>query len=447
MIQKITISNFFSIREPLEVSFEASKEKQYGEDWIVRRGNVKLLKALLLYGANGSGKTNILCALDFLRNLIISVPKDVDVPLGYMPFALDSESKNKETYFDLYFFIGEERFRYLITLNCQRIISEELRIYTTGNNSKTVFTRKYNDDKGISVVRFGSWLDLTSSQRKTIEDATTKNISVLAAYSTKNISSGMLDKIRNYFKSNFFRLYYLQDADQEVARAVKTDGNLKSLLIELLKSFHSNIVDIKVEEECQPIPEEARQMLMQLKSSEEEKEQILRMTSLTKLTSCYIHENAYGRFSLEDSLQSEGTRSFIRHLVLFYQAIQNGWLMCLDEFGVGMQAKTQNLLLDFFLKFSNDSQILVATQSLGFLDYKSMRRDAINIISKDEIGQSRNDSKTVRSIHKNIKLRRAYSDGRFTTIDPNEPELDFNMERERFQSFIKKEREEVIMKN
>ena len=77
MIQKVVISNFYSIREPLEVSFEASKEKQYSEDWIVQIGNTRLLKALLLYGANGSGKTNILYALDFLRHTVLNVPMGV----------------------------------------------------------------------------------------------------------------------------------------------------------------------------------------------------------------------------------------------------------------------------------------------------------------------------------------------------------------------------------
>jgi len=133
MIQKITISNFFSIREPLEVSFEASKEKQYGEDWITQIGNIRLLKTLIFYGANGSGKTNILCALDFLRYAIIRFPVDEDDDFDYMRFALDSEYAAKDSVFDLYFFIGDVRYRYYLEISPKRISKEELRIYHNGN--------------------------------------------------------------------------------------------------------------------------------------------------------------------------------------------------------------------------------------------------------------------------------------------------------------------------
>lgn len=442
MIQKITISNFFSIREPLEVTFEASKEKQYGEDWITQIGNVRLLKALILYGANGSGKTNILYALDFLRDTIIKFPMDEDDNFSYMRFALDPEYSDKESVFDLYFFIGDIQYRYYLEISPKRITKEELRVYHNGNNSKAVYTRKYNEEKGVHTVRFGTWVSLSSKDRKTIEDNTKDNISVLSVYASKNISSNELKIVRNYFKYNFFKIYYLQDGDQEVAKALKDDNRLKLLLIDLIKTFHSNIVDIKVEEETKAIPEEARQILLQMNRSYEEREVIEKLQTLTKLTSHYIHKTRLGEFSLEDNLQSEGTRGFIRHLVLFYKSIQNGWLVALDEFGAGMQAKTLHLLLDFFLKFSERSQLIFATQSLGFLDYPRMRRDAINIISKDDIGQTHIDAKTVKGIHKNIKLRKAYIDGKFTTIDPNEPDIDLSAEYNRYKSLIFADRKE-----
>ena len=445
MIQKITISNFFSIREPLEVSFEASKEKQYGEDWITQVGNTRLLKALILYGANGSGKTNILFALDFLREAIIRFPMDEDDDFSYMRFALDPEYADKNSVFDLYFFIGDIRYRYYLEISPTRITKEELRVYHNGNSSRAIYTRKYNVERDVNTVRFGTWISLSQKDRKTIEESTKDNISVLSVFASKNISCDELKIVRNYFKYEFFKIYYLQDGDREVAKALKDDNRLKLLLVDLIKTFHSNIIDIKVEEETKVIPEEARQILLQMKHSEEDREAIEKLQTLARLTSHYIHKTRLGEFSLEDSLQSEGTRSFIRHLVLFYKSIQNGWLIALDEFGAGMQAKTQHLLLDFFLKFSERSQLIFATQSLGILDYPRMRRDAINIISKDDIGQTHIDANTVKGIHKNIKLRKAYIDGKFTTIDPNEPDIDLNAEYNRYKSLIFADRKEEMI--
>lgn len=437
MLQDITISNFFSIREPLRVSFEASKEKQYGEDWIIQIGNFRLLKAILLYGANGSGKTNILCALDFVRHIILNIPSDADQEFNYLRFALDPECKQKDTEFDMHFFIDELRYRYRLTISPKKIIEEELRIYHNGNNSRSVYSRKFNEEKGVNVVRFGTWMPLTPKERKSIEEATTANISVLSAYSTRNISCDELTKVRNYFKYEFFKLYNVDGADQEVAKALKEDSNFKSILIDLLQTFHSNIVDIEVEEEKRQISEETREFLIKMNPSESERDVIANLKTLSKWTSKYVHRTEKGEFALSDELQSEGTRSFIRHLALFYKAIKGNWLMALDEFGAGMQAKTQHLLLDFFLKFSQHSQLIFATQSLGFLDFPSMRRDAIQIVSKDKnIGETKLDANTVRSIHKNIKLRKAYNDGRFKTIDPNEPDVDLSERTIQYQTLI-----------
>ena len=71
-----------------------------------------------------------------------------------------------------------------------------------------------------------------------------------------------------------------------------------------------------------------------------------------------------------------------------------------------------------------------------------MRRDAIDIIYKDNIGQTHVDSTTVRRIHKNIKLRKAYIDGKFKTIDPNESDIDLNAEYNRYKSLIFADRKE-----
>ena len=436
MIQKVVISNFYSIREPLEVSFEASKEKQYSEDWIVQIGNTRLLKALLLYGANGSGKTNILYALDFLRHTVLKVPMWVDEEIPYMRFALDPSCDNADTTFDLYFFIGSVRYRYIISLSPIHISQEELRIYHNGNSSKAVYTRKYNCEKGVNVVRFGSWLNLPSKDRKTIEESTTNNITVLSAFASKNLSCTELAKVRDYFKYNFFRLCYMQGASQEIFGTLKNDPKLKVLLVDMIRAFHSNIIDIRVDEEVRQIPEETRQILMQLKPSEKEREQIERMQTMTTLTGQFIHKTDLGEFALEDKLQSEGIMSFIRCLVLLYEAVQKNKLVALDEFGIGLQAKIQHLLLDFFLRFSRNSQIIIASQSLGLLDFQRMRRDAIMIVSKDNMGQSKLDSITVRNIHKNIKLRKAYIDGRFKSIDPNEPDIDLANEYAKYHSLI-----------
>ena len=274
MIERINISNFYSIREDVDVSFVASKDRQYSEDWIVEVGGVKLLKALLLYGSNGSGKTNILWALDFLRRVVFKIPRDLDGEIRYKQFEFDPAYKDRDTSFDLFFFIGNTRYNYQLSLTPKYIRREEMRQYHNGNQSRRVFLREFDISSGKSSVKSGLWVGLTAKEKQAIEEATTRVVSVLAAYSVRNIASELLSEIRDYFKYRFFKVYDLENADEEVAIALQHDPSLRALLIKMLESFHSNIVDVHIEEKIQPIPEEARKLLMQMNEKEIDKEEI-----------------------------------------------------------------------------------------------------------------------------------------------------------------------------
>ena len=436
MIEKIHISNFYSIREDVNISFVASKDKMFAEDWIVEVGGVRLLKALLLYGSNGSGKTNVLYALDFLRSVAFKIPRNIDDFFKYKQFAFDPAYKNKETSFNLFFFIGNTRYNYQLSLTPEYISREEMRQYHKGNQSRRVFLREYDVESSKNSVKFGPWVGLSTKDKQAIEEATTRIVSVLAAYSIRNISSDLLTEIRDYFKYHFFHIYNLERSDEEVAKALQHDPSLREFLIKMMKSFHSNIVDVQVEETNQPVPEEARKLLLQMNGDDFDKEEIAKFTTIQSFKTHYIHKTPYGEFLLEDNLQSEGTLAFIRCLTLFYKAIKGNWMLALDEFGAGIQAKSQNLLLNFFLKFSQRAQLIVATQSIGLLDNEQIRRDGIAIVSKDDIGQTKVDQDVVRKIHKNIKLRQAYRTGKFISINPNEPDIDLNTECESIRSLL-----------
>ncbi|MDE6699061.1 MAG: ATP-binding protein [Lachnospiraceae bacterium] len=399
-------------------------------------GGVRLLKALLLYGSNGSGKTNVLYALDFLRSVAFKIPRNIDDFFKYKQFAFDPAYKNKETSFNLFFFIGNTRYNYQLSLTPEYISREEMRQYHKGNQSRRVFLREYDVESSKNSVKFGPWVGLSTKDKQAIEEATTRIVSVLAAYSIRNISSDLLTEIRDYFKYHFFHIYNLERSDEEVAKALQHDPSLREFLIKMMKSFHSNIVDVQVEETNQPVPEEARKLLLQMNGDDFDKEEIAKFTTIQSFKTHYIHKTPYGEFLLEDNLQSEGTLAFIRCLTLFYKAIKGNWMLALDEFGAGIQAKSQNLLLNFFLKFSQRAQLIVATQSIGLLDNEQIRRDGIAIVSKDDIGQTKVDQDVVRKIHKNIKLRQAYRTGKFISINPNEPDIDLNTECESIRSLL-----------
>ena len=68
MIQELKIKNFLSFKEEAVLNFEATKDTMFEDYQVVEVAEgIRLLRIALIYGANASGKSNILQALTFLR--------------------------------------------------------------------------------------------------------------------------------------------------------------------------------------------------------------------------------------------------------------------------------------------------------------------------------------------------------------------------------------------
>lgn len=89
MIINFSVQNFSSIKDKQTLCFEADNSTHLEKHYIIHTESGKrLLKLGLIYGANASGKTNILKALDFLRNLVLKPVDKKTTPLNLEPFFL-----------------------------------------------------------------------------------------------------------------------------------------------------------------------------------------------------------------------------------------------------------------------------------------------------------------------------------------------------------------------
>lgn len=95
MIAEFRVSNFFSIRSEQSISFVATSDK-FMADGFCRQVTdaVSLLKIGVIYGANASGKSNVLKAFSFFRRLMLRVPEDRNESLKLVPFLLDKKEIN-----------------------------------------------------------------------------------------------------------------------------------------------------------------------------------------------------------------------------------------------------------------------------------------------------------------------------------------------------------------
>lgn len=109
MIQEIRIKNYLSFRDEVVLNFEATKDTTFEECQVVNvTPTVRLLRFALIYGANASGKSNLLNAIDFLRGFWFNKKSDIDEETGVIPFLLDTETPNEPSEFNVKFFVGDK---------------------------------------------------------------------------------------------------------------------------------------------------------------------------------------------------------------------------------------------------------------------------------------------------------------------------------------------------
>jgi len=113
MLVYFKAENYKSIKEPIVINFEATSISEHQETNVLERDKVKLLKTVLLYGANASGKSNILDAFVTYRALILSSTSHHSTTLlPIQPFKLNTETVKMPVSFESEFVIKNKRYRY-----------------------------------------------------------------------------------------------------------------------------------------------------------------------------------------------------------------------------------------------------------------------------------------------------------------------------------------------
>lgn len=116
------------------MSFEATKDNTFEEYQVIEVApGVRLLRFSLVYGANASGKSNLLMALNYLREFWFERKEDMDQTTEAIPFLLDTETPKQPSEFEMKFYIGSTKFWYILSLDKKK--------YCRKNS---IITRVYN---------------------------------------------------------------------------------------------------------------------------------------------------------------------------------------------------------------------------------------------------------------------------------------------------------------
>jgi AAA15 family ATPase/GTPase len=373
MIINFSIQNFGSIKDKQTLSFEANKLTHLEDYYIIQPvKGLRLLKLGLIYGANASGKTTILKALDFLREIILKPKREKTDSFTVKPFLFDNDTANQNSILSIEFIQNGIRYYYEVELNEKAIVKEELNFF---NPSKvSVFKRTTDLDNQFSEITFGSKIKIDKIFEKTLAANTLWNNTVPGGFLKTNMESKELKDVSDWF-SNYLQplVFSKTDLEDYVTVNIYKAKIKKETVIDILKKADFNISNILIKYKEEDVSA----------GSSEEKLQKKRTATNTNLE--FVHTVHSEKYSLPFNIESQGTQRYYGLAGILASLIKNSVAFPIDELEASLHP---DLFVHFLLSFlvnAKNSQIIATTHNREILNNNDVfRNDAIWIADKSK---------------------------------------------------------------
>ena len=254
MIVNFSIQNFGSIKDKQTLSFEADASKHLEDTYVVHTAGKRLLKLALIYGANASGKTTVLKALDFLRDLVVNPKEKKTDILDFSPYLFDANTPEQPTELTIEFVHEEVCYQYEVAFTRQAIISEALYIDTF--ERVLIYSRTTDIEEQLTKISFGDQITLDKNAQQVLELNTLWNNTVLGGFLKTNINLEEFRRVADWF-GNYLKPIIAPQTQLGRYVTDKIDENkiAKEEVLEILKKADFNISDIIIEQKKEIVPE------------------------------------------------------------------------------------------------------------------------------------------------------------------------------------------------
>lgn len=195
MIIKFNVQNFGSIKDRQTLSFEADKSTHLEDTYVINFGRQRILKLALIYGANAFGKTTILSALDFLRDIVLHPKQKKTEELDFNPFLFDLNTPEQNSILSLEFIQNGTKYFNEIEFFRKAVVSEELNFYKP--NKANIYKRKTSLANQFTEITLGNKISKDKIFEKNLEANTLWNNTVLGGFLKTNIDFEELHEVTN----------------------------------------------------------------------------------------------------------------------------------------------------------------------------------------------------------------------------------------------------------
>jgi len=420
VLVEFRVKNFRSFRDEQVLSLVAGNDKTLDEN-CATEGKLRLLKAAGIYGPNASGKSNLIKAMSFVRELVVrSTESKPGWDLLLKPFLLDDQSRKRQSFFEVTFIQNNIRYQYGFTATSKYIQDEWLIAYPKGRAQKW-YQRSLHEQSGEPCINFGPAL---KGDRAKLAKMTRNNVLFLSVGAQWN--NKQLMNVYEWFKDKFRVLTTNVTLYPVTASMLHSpNGNivekdsLRDFVIESMRKADLGISEVSVREvtfDEVKFPEDIPEVIREKFLEDIKNKPLLKVEMLHRVER--TGKNAV--FALEE--ESDGTQRFFQLIGPWLQAIEQGITVCVDELESSMHPLLTRELVKFIQKskyFESAPQLIFATHDTTLLDPNLLRRDQVWFTEKDEAGAtnlySMSDYKE-RPVRKGEAMQKGYLAGRYGAV-------------------------------
>ena len=404
MILEITLTNFFSINEKITLDLQAAniqtKEARALADNTFAVGNERLLKTVAIYGANASGKSNIIKAVKATVDMILdSHNYNEGDSFGFKPFKFGEKDAPSEFY--IRFIIDGVEHEYSFSCTRDEIITESLYYYPKGRRA-LIFSRderieggKNNKYEFSTVIRRPKEVALNTS-RKTLFIS---RASQMDREKAKEIYRWFNDQFIFSIKGKVSNAD-LSFFDKQVYLSRYGGYGRGGRYLEMLNQYE------------QFFDENRNTLLSVLKAADSD---IVEFSFKDGELTTYHRSNPSLPFDF-NSEESEGTKILFKMMLIIMDVVKNNKIMFLDEAEASLHTKLVQYLISLFHS-SKSAQLVFTTHNTHLLDMTHFRKDQIFFVNKRDDGSSDLYSLfDYKDFREKMDLEKAYLQGRFDAV-------------------------------
>jgi len=405
MLLEFRVGNFRSIRDVQTLSLVASSDKAHSDTHLEATGiptSPNTVKSAVIYGANASGKTSLLMALDYMRTVVAQSATFIQPGQTYniQRFKLDNSYEGKPSSFEITFLHDGLRYEYAFQMTQARFLSEYLFVYKTARPS-LIFSREFDGNK--DTYEFGTYL---TGPKKLWEESTRDNALFLST--AAQLNSELLSPI---FKWLIFNIVFLP-----AQAMISTDFSTALLATEYgkkkVQAFMS-AADISIDEISTA---ERKGVHVQINPSvaphtiQEEREFKVPV---------FKHTAPKGSATFELTDESTGTQRLFSLAAPVLDVLRDGRILLVDELDASLHPLlVRQLIAMFHNKQLNqkNAQLIFTTHDTTLLDKAIFRRDQVWFTEKDVDQATNLYPLTDFSPRKNEALEKGYLMGRYGAV-------------------------------